>query len=751
MLVCAPPRIQGAGRDAVRKRTEEQAFALAVLLLLAGSTAVLRAGPPPGGAAGHRQSASLGEVEIRADRLEYEADRNLLVGVGNVVVRRGQEELRADCISVNTRTRDAYATGNVIFRRGRSVWRGQELTYNFRTGRGDFGAFSAFMDPYYIRAADSERVSSNEYLLRDVTITTCESEKPDFLVRASSARIFGDERLKARNVVVFLGPLPVFYLPVWSQKLHREKTNLDVVPGYSSKMGFFLLTAYNYRLNPVLRAATHLDYRSRRGVGVGQDFRWEDPSHGYSGKLQLYYTSDDKPYEDDEEDEKELGLVDSSRYRIKLEHTQQLTARDYLTLEGQYLSDPDVLEDFFNREYRQTRQPENRVALRHRGDYFTAGLELNARINDFYEQVERLPEATLVLPQQEIPGTPFYLEAENSAAYLRRVYPDYSDRDDYDAFRVDVHPVISYPTRHFGFLNLIPSVGGRLTWYSSSREQETVTNTVSETVTNVEAGVTTVVERVTNRVDTVTREAGATTRTMLELGLETSFKAFRELVPPRGNEGGLRHVVEPYAQYTYVPEPNVTAEELYQFDSIDRLGKEHTVRLGVRNKLQTKWSGRIHDLVDADISALYRIETEGDEDSLGPLDFNVELQPVKWISADVDGRYDLGESELSRVNLSATAKEAWLGDVTLEYDYRKDRRNLAGLGINLLPEARWSLSTYWRYEFDDQRLEEQSYYLQHKTECLGLGIGYEGRGDEWTIWARIWLLAFPESVIELGR
>ena len=698
-----------------------------------------------------RKTAAVGEVEIRADRLEYEAERDLLVGIGNVVVRRGNEELRADCISVNTRTRDAYATGNVVFRRGRSIWRGEELSYNFRTGVGDFGAFNAYVEPYYIRAADSQRVSPEEYLLKDVVITTCESERPDFFVRASSARIIGEERLRARNVVVFLGPIPILYLPVWSQKLHREKTNLDVVPGYSSKMGYFLLTAYNYRLSPAVRAATRLDYRSKRGVGVGQDFRWENAAEGWSGRFQAYYTSDDKPYEDDEQDEKELGLVDSDRYRIKLEHRHQFSSRDYLIVQGHYLSDPDVLEDFFNDEFRHTRQPENRVAIRHRGDYFTAGLQLNARLNDFYENVDRLPELTLDFPQQVIPGTPLYLRAENSAAYLRKVYPEYTDRSDYDAFRADFHPVISYPTRHFGFLNVIPEIGGRLTWYSASREERSVTNVVTMVTTNVEGGVTSVVESVTNEVDTVVEDAGAVTRTMIELGLETSFKAFRELIPPTGGDGGLRHVAEPYGRYTYVPEPSVTEDELYQFDRVDGLGKAHHVRVGMRNKLQTKRAGRIEDLIDADVSVLYRIETEKGQDSLGPLDFAVELSPVKWFFCDFDGRYDLNDSELDRLNLSATMKQAWVGNAGVEYVYRRDRRNLLGASVNLFPQAAWSLSTYWRYEFDDQRLEEQSYYIQHKTECLGLGIGYEGRGDEWTLWARIWLLAFPETVIELGR
>jgi len=702
---------------------------------------------------GGSSAVTPGGVEVKADRLEYQADKKLLVGVGHVVVRRGDDVLRADCISVHTDTQDAYATGNVEFRKAGRVWHGDELTYNFRTKQGDFGEFTAYVEPYYIRAADSHRISENEFVLRDAVITTCEGPSPDFSIRAGRARITPDDMLKAHNVVVFLGPVPILYLPVWKQHLHRDKTNLDVVPGYSSRMGAFLLTAYNYRINSMLRAATHLDLRTRRGIGVGEDFVWDDPEgQNWNGDLKLYYTHDDKPYEDDEEDEKAEGLVDPDRYRIRLRHYANFSARDYGMLEADYLSDPDMLEDFFNEDFREGAQPENRISLTHRGDLYTARMNINARLNDFYESVERLPELTLEVPRVEVPRTPLYYESDNSAAFLRKVYKESSDKDDYDAFRLDTVHTLYYPTRHFGFLNVIPRAGVLLTYYSKTKDESTVTNSVTVTETNVVGGVTNITTSITNKTDTVIDEGGADLRNQYELGLDLSFKAFRVLVPaPARGDGGLRHIAEPYAKYTYLSRPNLEPDELYQFDSVDRRDKEHYVRLGMRNKLQDKHRGGLRDLVDIDVNTDYRIEKEDAQHDFSNLRYDAELRLVDWLKVDFDGQYDWYESDVPVFNTQVAFLAPDESSLGLEYRYRKDDKNLVSAELNLFPRDRWSFNGYWRYDFDNSNLEEQSYFVQHTTDCLGVGLGFDGRGDDWTVWVRLWLLAFPESMVELGR
>ncbi|MBI2438332.1 MAG: LPS export ABC transporter periplasmic protein LptC, partial [Lentisphaerae bacterium] len=91
-------------------------------------------------------------VEVKADSLEYDRDKNLMVGTGKVRVRKDLEFLRSDHAIINLQTLDVLAEGNVTFERGSEVWVGNKLRYNFRTQKGDFGGFDAYLEPFYIKA-----------------------------------------------------------------------------------------------------------------------------------------------------------------------------------------------------------------------------------------------------------------------------------------------------------------------------------------------------------------------------------------------------------------------------------------------------------------------------------------------------------------------------------------------------------------------------------------------------------------------
>ena len=504
-------------------------------------------------------------IDMTADRLEYESDISMLIGMGNVEVRHLGDYLRADYLEVNTETQDVYARGNVFLDQSGTEWEGEELRYNLKTKQGQTGSFKVFSDPYYVTADDSERRDENHLKLENARLTSCEGEDPIFYIRARDAVLVDGKKLKARNMTLHYMGVPFFYLPYMVKNL--DHSNWDFLPGYGSRQGAFLLTKYNYDITPNVRGAVRLDVRGNRGVGVGKDFVWNDYADSqYTGEFNAYYIDDSDPL-DGAEDEAAFGsLVDSERYRLRLKHRQNVTPNDYVTAEFNYLSDPLVLEDFFDEEFRHNSQPENRASLTHRDDYFTAGGEVSVRLNDFYENVNRLPEIYLDVQRQQVYETDVYYESENTAGFYEKVFKDSSSRTDYDAFRADSKHTVLYPTRHFGWLNVIPRAGYRGTYYSATRESSTVTNMVSMTDTN---GVTTM----TNEVSTLVMDKGGALRSLFEFGVETSFKAFKELHDqPTIFGNGLRHVAEPFTGYTYSPTPNLERNELPQFDRIDRLG-----------------------------------------------------------------------------------------------------------------------------------------------------------------------------------
>lgn len=694
-------------------------------------------------------TADAGGIEVTADQLEYEADAKLLTGRGNVVVRYGFDELRADYISVRTDTQDAHARGNVVFTRGGSVWRGEEIRYNFKTQQGDFGEFKAYTDPYYITAKESKRSGPDTFILRNATITTCDGPNPEYVIRAREARIEKNEKVIAKGVTFYLGGVPIFYVPRWSRQFGGDKTDIDLMPGYSSRMGPYLLTAYNYRLNDVFKASTRLDVRAKRGVAFGQDVEWGDERADFYGIARAYYLHDKSPLENRSDDEiAEFGdLIDKDRYRLRLADVRRISSRDTLITELNYVSDPGILEDFFNREFRDRVQPENRVSLVHREDQFTAGLQVNKRLNDFYDNVDRVPEAFLTVPRLSLGASPFYYESENTASRLERVFPKKSDGLDYDTTRLDSRHMFYYPTRHFGFLNVIPRGGYRLTYYSRTYEENVRTNIISTVDTGGLA-------RITNEVVRTLNDKGSELRHVFELGFETSFKAFgvwhNDPLVTGPEDRGLRHVVEPYARHTYIPEPNVLPADLPQFDDVDRMGERHDVLLGVRNKFQTKRRGHIHNLVDADVWTSYRIKKDEGMEDFSEIGFDVNTAVLERWRADFDGAFDPYETELTRLNTQWAFLLPEDSRLTLEYRYQKTRRDQVAAELALFPNQRWSFTTYGRYSFDDSELQEHSYFVQHRGRCIGTGVGLRQVQDDFQVWLQLWLIAFPKSSLELG-
>ena len=694
-------------------------------------------------------------VDIQADRLEYRDERRFIVGIGNVTISTGPDIMKADYISLNTQTYDAHARGSVYVEREGRVYQGEEVRYNFRTRQGDFLDFEITDPPFFITAADTDRLSENEFFLRRAMITTCGPESREFYARAREAFVIRGDRMRAKHVVFYYWGVPVFYSPFVTKHLGDRDTDIDIVPGYRSKYGAFLLTAVGYRITDELRGRTRVDYRAKRGFGFGQDFLWKDPdANRWQGDFAAYYTDDQKVYRNDRERELRSGLVDEEdeRYRLRLQHRHGLTDNDTLRMRLNYLSDPFVLQDFFESEFRLSTVPENFATVTHYNPRYTLSLNVVKRLNDFFSTVDRLPEVLLQVPQLRLGETPFFYEGQSSAAYLERLFPEGSASPDFSAFRLDSDHTFFYPTRHFGWLNVIPRTGYRFTYYDALPESRT--NVVTVAGTDDEGNPTTEERDVVELTD-----ASGDLRNLFELGFETSFKAFNELHNRDRNDfdTGLRHVVEPFTDYTFVPEPNLLPQDLYQFDAIDQLGERNDLLFGVRNKWQTKRSQRLHDLFDLTLYTLYFLDPQPGQEDFSNLFLDARLRYWRNFWIDFDASYDyMSENQFDTANVQAAWRLANSTTLAAEYRFSRDRRDQIVGEINLFPDNKVSYTGYARYALDDSLLEENSHFIRFKSECLGYGLGFRqlqflDDDDDYRVWVQIWLLAFPERIAQLGR
>lgn len=733
--------------------------------------------------------------DLRAGRIEARDGGRRLIAEDGVHIRQGRQLLAAERVEIDRATDTVIATGRVVFVRwDGTVWKGDRLVYNFRTGEGDFGRFMLYHHPYYLYGERFRMVSHDLIELEDVTLTTCEGDDREFQIRAPRATLEQKRYATLYHATAWLGPAPIAYVPYYRRDLQGEPGRWDVVPGYSSRLGGFLITTYNYGFTDTgsVLGRSSLHIYSERGVGGSQNILWRDPPNKSAttrGNLEGFYIQDQQPFRNPrEEEERRDTLTDDSRYRLRLRHQGPMGDRASVFAQGTYMSDPFVEEDFFRRDYRLAVQPENRASWLWRGDRFLLSVLASGRLNDFYENVDRLPEISLTVPALRLGDLPLYYDSVTVGSTLRRVYPETSDREDYDALRLDTRHMLFLPHRYFGWLALTPRAGWRGTWYSTTYEAPlSVTNTITRTETN---GVSTVTQEIVS----IQHERGADLRSLPELGLEVSLKAYKVLDEgPNVFGRGLRHVAEPYARHTWMPKPDLTPDQLPQFDAVDRLRGGHTVQFGMRHKLQTRRGSvlyvdhsyeraesdplarevegmdqtelrempaagpsTVHDLLNADLGTLLRLDPDEDEKELGPLYANVRLWPTRGVRLDFKALTDLYGEGLTQFDGQLSLAHSPEFTFTANYLYQAERRDQVSAQLRLFPKARWSLGMYSRYDLEHSRLEEHSYFLQHRMDCIGWGVGvrhepgYDGRDDEYSAWVQLWLLAMPHSSVSIG-
>jgi LPS-assembly protein len=669
--------------------------------------------------------------------ITYNLNKNTGTGTNGVFIDYNGSVLTADSVFVDQNSHEALADGKVRIQQGDQLWAGEHIRYNFITHQMISEEFRSGKSPVFMAGkglhADviSNRVETSIYTATNALITADDVAEPAIKVRASRMRITPGKRLQAWNAVLYLDGVPAFYFPYYSRNLGPRANNFNFVPGYRSLYGPFILGSYTWFLNDELDGKFHLDYRQKRGVGVGPDFnyhlgRWGD------GTLSYYYTHDDNP---------RTNFINSPVYENRQRVYFSYLATPYTNLEVRslvrYQNDAGIVRDFFEGEYRQNPQPDTFVEADKLWRNFSLDVLARPRVNEFYETVERLPDVRLTGFRQELGNTPLYYESESSAGYYRRLFAEtnsiFARTNNFEAARADTYHQITLPEMFFGWLNFTPRVGGRFTYYGEASGPGAMTDEI--------------------------------TRGVFNTGAEISFKASRLWPEARNNLlalDGLRHIVEPSVNYVYVPRPNERPTQLPQFDyelpslrllpieypeynSIDSIDSQNVLRFGLRNRLQTKREGQVEDLLDWQLFTDWRLKPRATQQTFADLYSDLSLRPRSWIRLDSQTRLDLnsGQWRMLLHTLTLQPNDVWnwtIGHFYLRDDFSASLTAL-GRGDNVITSGifyrlneNWSTRAVHHYDLRSGRLQEQYYSiyrdLRSWTVALTGGVRDNGVGPK---------------------
>jgi hypothetical protein len=209
---------------------------------------------------------------------------------------------------------------------------------------------------------------------------------------------------------------------------------------------------------------------------------------------------------------------------------------------------------------------------------------------------------------------------------------------------------------------------------------------------------------------------------------------------------GLRHVIEPYADYIY-QNSSMDTNELYRFDATDLLQDENKVKLGLRNILQTKRGKRTSRFIDLDLYTNYLVEDQGTGNDFDFLYIDARMPLTEQFMIDLLGQYDWNTGKVPFFN------SRFLYDMdevilSLEHLHRDNLNSLWTPRVNLYPKGRYSFEAYARYDGNDNDIEEVSLAGFMNWCCMRYGLGYHFYDErEHSIMFSIGLSAFPEARI----
>jgi LPS-assembly protein len=645
---------------------------------------------------------------------------NIITGTNGVYVKYGATVLTADTATLNKETGDIAADGQVRIETGDHLWVGDHITYNMNTHVMTSEQFRAGLPPLFAAGRELQGNATNKtYNARHAFMTTDDIFDPTFRIRASHIRIVPGHYVELWNAVVFVEGVPIFYFPYYVRNIGPHANNLNFAAGYRTSYGGFLLNNYTWWYNDNLDGKFHLDYFSERGLGIGPDLNLHLGQWG-NAQFKYYYIHDHDQYAGTN-GLPDYGPVSENRQRVYF--GWQATPYTNLNLKAlvNYQSDAYMEHDFFPRDYQDNPQPNTFIEANKYWNNWSLDALAMPELNNFFDQIERLPDVRLTGFRQQVLDTPFYYDSESSAGYYKAFFAETNGVPPspyYAAARADTYHQVLMPWTFFNWLNVAPRVGGRFTYYGTESGPGGTNSVAYRTVFNTGVG-------------------ASAKASQLWVGATNSFLQL----------DGLRHIFEPSVNYVYVPKPSVAPAQLPQFDyalpsllllpvqfpdynNIDSVDSENVVRIGVRNTLQTKRAGQLDRLLDWNLVMDWRINPSGNPNNLdepfspqqtfSDLYSDLAFKPRTWLILDSKLREDVQNGDLNFAfnQLTFAPGERW----SWGFGYWYQRAGFDGFTESadyLTSVFYYRLDDNWGYRMEDDynaatgHLQQQMYTIYH--------------------------------------
>jgi len=619
-----------------------------------------------------------GEVEPEttyydAHEIDYDVDNKLIKLKNNSRLRYQAMTLKSGLIDFDINEAIMIATGfieqsdsgdtlvqtPVLSESGDELY-GQRMAYNIKTRRGKVELGKTEFDNGFYHGKELRQVEKDVLFVSSGEYTTCDLEHPHFHFYCHRMKMVSKDKVIAKPVILFIGPLPVFIIPYYIFPISKGRhsgfltfnmSNIESQNRFIRNFGYYwaasdywdIKSSLDFDENKSIRINSSINYALRYVLSgrVSGSFSRQTSWSGYERNVNV-------------------------GWGINFSHNQPLTETMNLKAGGSFQSSKDYnIDNSYDQDERLRRTVRANASLSKRWKNESAAIALDQNWNlDTDVKTQLLPTITFsrksmqifpppskktnirVLPWEEQPE-------EDSQKWYNSIYfkissklqnrhhqskksdslvADYLDWEKYKTINSQVN--LSAPQKLFGAITLNPAIVIKQTFYKIDKLHAADT------------------------ADAKVATDGYYSREVWSTSLTANTNLYGTVYPNIFYITGLRHVMTPSISYSYAPKTERN-KEYYDFTRVgSSSSRRKSMSFGLGNLFQMKIkSGEAEKKIDLfRLSSSVSYDFEKDEQRWSNLSSSINSSALKYIQLSFSAVHDFYDEQTKELR----ALDPWL-------------------------------------------------------------------------------------------